>query len=308
MEEREKEVMNNFENEKYFALTNVDIDKIGDNEIDRTKHSETHGASWDAIGFENIEFILNKIEIAAREGKLLKDMSVDKTNKKLFYLLYPNAGSIRFCLLLKSRPKRDDLLMVAFYPLVYGIENEIAIIDKYKWKNKIEGEVTAIFNDNREISFFAPFFSKEFEDIPKRKIKVFLSGLVEYIKLASEKDIIIKEGNFYNVALNDFLADNPTKTKNDFPHVKVRIKGTILCIPSTYSSYYEFRSTIQSIETVSIVGIDVLKMKICLLKDEDKELNIFIYVAKNREECKKFKVGCDIEGIVMLRGYINNVF
>jgi hypothetical protein len=77
----------------------------------------------------------------------------------------------------------------SFYSVVKGIENAITILEKYEWENNLEGEIIADFNDAVEISFFSPFFCKEFVDVEFGKIDVFLAGIADNIEIADDTDL-----------------------------------------------------------------------------------------------------------------------
>jgi len=270
------------------------------------EHDETHGWAWNAIGFENTEYLLENIQKSLQNGTLLENMIIDNKDHKLFYIVYPNNNPVQICLLIKSNENSNNL--ESFYPLVEGIENELTIIDEYKWENELEGEIIADFKDIVEISFFSPFFSKEFSEYKNKKVKVSLAGIADGIEIADDNETIISEGPFFESQLNEFLNENPDKNKDDFEPMKLSMKGASVFLPTEYSSYYQFRSTVQSIEAVFFLNIELVKLKICLVRPANNDLNIFIYTTKNKINSKDLKIGDDIQGIVMLRGYIDYKF
>jgi hypothetical protein len=267
------------------------------------KHDETHGWAWDAIGFEDRDVLLENIQKSVQNGSLVENMIVDNNGRKVFYLVYPNNNPVQICLLIKS--DENENMLESFYPVVEGIENEITILEKHRWENNLEGEVIADFNDAVAISFFAPFFCKEFDNIKHKKTKVFLAGIADNIEIEDDEETTISEGPFYEVLLNEFLSENPGKTKDDFEPIKISMKGASVFLSTDYTSYFQFRGTVQAIETVSILDIEILKLKVCLVKPDDEDLNAYLYVSKNRVKYNELKIGCDIQGMVMLIGYID---
>jgi len=267
------------------------------------EHDETHGWSWDAIGCEDKKFLLLNIQKSLQNASLVENMIVNNNDNKIFYLVYPENNHVKLCYLIKSQ--KDANMMESFYPLVEGLENELTIKDTHKWENNLEGEVVAIFNEAIEISFFSPFFAKEFDNIQHQKIKVFLAGIADNVELADDNETIIDEGPFYEIRLNEFLSENPGKTKADFSPPVVSMKGASVLLPTDYTSYFQFRGTIQNIETVLLLNIEILKIKLCLVKPDDNDLNVYIYVSKDKVKYEEFNKGCDIQGVVMLSGYIN---
>jgi hypothetical protein len=268
------------------------------------KHDESHGWTWDAIGFDNREFLYRKLPDSVQNGGLVENMFND--TKKVFYSVNPICNPVQICILNVINESAKSISVDSFYPIVEGIENEITILDTYVWENNLEGEVIACFNDAVEISFFSPFYCKEFENIQEKTVKVFLAGIADSVNVVNdEDDLTINKGPVYEMQLNDFLAKSTDKTECDFGSVTVSFKSATVFLPTDYASYFQFRGQIQTIETVFLFDIEILKIKLCIVKADDKELNVYIYVSKNRVKYSELKTGCNIEGIVTLRGYID---
>lgn len=268
------------------------------------KHDESHGWAWDAIGLGDQNVLLNCIRETAQNGTLVEEKFIkdDERDIKAYYMKSPQNCSVQMCTLHKIKAEEKVVSIESFYPLLEGIENEITVTDTHVWENGLEGEVIGEFNEMPEVSFFAPFFYKDFADKKSGNVRVSLAGIANSISIPNDEEMKITKGPLYDMQLKEFLSENPDKTKDDFKHINVSMKGASMFFPTEYTSYFQFRSTVQSIETITALNVDVVKMKVCLVICEGKNLDAFIYTSKYNAAQIDLKVGDDIQGVVMLSG------
>jgi hypothetical protein len=267
------------------------------------EHFEGHGDHWNAIGFEDDE-ILKIIQESVEKGILAKNYIFEspKDNSKILPILYPESTTVQICSLILSKDNKNTI--ESFYPVLEGIKNQIIINTKFTWENNLEGEVEIFRDDNINLSFFAPFYQNNFANLTNgSKMEVYLSGLALFVEKAV-MEYNIDKGGIYEIALRDFLKDNPQKTKKDFPYVTLHMDGAIILLPTDEYSVYEYRGRIFDLEYVAFLGHKLAKAKVSLEKRDD-EYNIFInlYIAeKNIKDCE-LKIGNDIQGKIWLMGY-----
>jgi len=268
------------------------------------KHFEGHGDHWNALGFEDDE-ILGIIPESIEKGTLLrKYISELSDNSKISPILYPESNAVRICSLIVSRNNQNTA--EAFYPVLEGVKNEIIIDEKFTWGNNLEGEIEASCRDKINLSFFAPFYKHNFSNMEKgEKVDIYLSGLAFSVEKAI-MELEIEEGPLYEMALRDFIKDNPQKTKNDFPFVPVRMDGAVILFPTDTCALYEYRGIIHDLEHVTFLGKNIIKAKAPLVKDDDGYdvfANLYFFEG-NAKDCD-FKIGDEIQCVIWLTGYIN---
>jgi hypothetical protein len=268
------------------------------------EHSEVHGDHWNALGFEDNE-ALEIIQESIEKGVLAQNYIFDfpDNKSKILPMLYPESNAVQICSLIVSKNSKNTA--ESFYPVLQGIKNKVIIDDKFTWKNKLEGEVEISRINQFNLSFFAPFYHQNFSNLKKgTKAEVYLSGLAFF----AEKAVMqyeIEKGDMYEMALANFLRDNPQKTKRDFPFVTVRMDGATILFPTNQYSVYEYRGRIFDLEYVTFFGKKLAKTKVCLEKnDGENTLYINLYIAENNIRDCELKIGNDIQGVIWLMGYI----
>jgi hypothetical protein len=267
-------------------------------------HFEGHGDHWNALGFkddETLGIIQESIEKGTIDQNHIFQSSED--NSKLIPILYPEHNSIQICSLLISINGTNTV--ESFYPILEGIRNQVVINEKYTWENNLEGEVEIYRDDKINLYFFAPFFHKNFGMLKKgSKAEVYLAGLAFFVeKAATEYDI--KNGDLYEMALNNYLKDNPHKTRKDFPSVSINMDGSIILFPTDEYSVYEYRGKILDLEYVTFFGKNVAKTKI-FLENSENENNLYInlyFSGDNVRDCN-INIGDNIQCKFWLIGYM----
>ena len=267
------------------------------------EHSEVHGDHFNAIGFEDNE-LLENIPKFFENGILSKNNNYENIIEKykISYYLYPEINDVQICSLVLS--KNENNTLESFYPVLKGIKNSIIIEKKYTWENDFEGEIELLRSNSFNLSFFAPFYKNNFSNLSEgANIDVYLAGLAFFVEDAI-MSYNVDKGDIYEMALNDFLKDNPKKTKKDFPFVELHMDDAIILFPTNSYSVYEYRGKILDLDYFTFLDKKIAKMKICLEKKEDEyKMFINLYVSiKNLRNCE-LKVGKDIQCLFWLTGY-----
>jgi hypothetical protein len=267
------------------------------------EHFEGHGDHWNALGFSDEE-ALKIIPESIKEGVLAENNIYEfpETNDKILPIIYPKLNPVQICSLIVSSNGKNTA--ESFYPLVEGIKNDIVFYEKFTWENNLEGEVEINRDDRMNISFFAPFYKHDFSNTKKgMKEIVYLSALA----LSVEKPMMefeVKEGQFYEMQLNEFLKNNPNKTKHDFPPLIMHMDGSIILFPTNDYSVYEYRGKILDLNYIDFFGKKIAKTKVCIEKTDSAEtMYVNLYISENNIKNYELKVGNDLQAIIWLMGY-----
>ncbi|GHT50031.1 hypothetical protein FACS1894102_5270 [Spirochaetia bacterium] len=268
------------------------------------EHNEAHGDKWDALGFSDEE-ALDLIQESVQRGTTRKDMQskLNQSGYELVPIVYPEQRPVKICSLITMKP--DGNTADAFYPIFEGHKNTIKIINKYTWENGLEGEVEFFRDKQFDLSFYAPFYNKDFSNIEMNlEQEVYLAGLAFIVECVNEQKYEISKGDVYKMALQDFLKDNPGKTAIDFPSVTIHMAGAIILFPTSYSSEYEFRSRILSCEKFDVFNKTIYKVGIYLSKEDDVgKYKINLYASEKTLKGYLPKIGDEIQGALILSGY-----
>ncbi|GMO56094.1 MAG: hypothetical protein Ta2D_00320 [Rickettsiales bacterium] len=270
-----------------------------------TKHIEVHGDNWGAIfplsGEEEAENFAKLFKICVEGGKIQEKLISD--DKVLTPLLYPENNSLCGCSLIETKEQNN---LIVLFPFMEGLPNKLKIVDNYTWKNGYEGEITALFEEDREIDFFAPFYYKQLKDFKKDETKeVYISGLVHQIEKTNREDIVLTEGNLYDSMLQEFLDKNPNKTKADFENPVIKVGNMLMHLE--HNTLYGFSTRIvDDVEWIEFCDEKIAKMKIIGYDSFEGNDNLVINLYASKGVLKDFepKKGDDITGYCWLNGYL----
>lgn len=267
------------------------------------EHFEGHGDHFNALGFEDDE-ILENIPKFFENGILAKNYiyEISVENSRILPYMYPEINDVQICSLIESKNNKN--IIESFYPVLEGIKNSIVIGNKYTWENNLEGEIEIIREDNFNLSFFAPFYLNNFSDKKNGSdVEAYLSGLAFFVEEAM-MNFEVDKGDMYEIALRNFLNDNPGKTKGDFPSVTLHMDGAIMLFPTHSYSVYEYRGKILDLGYVTFLNKKLAKLKVCIEKTDEK-YNLFInlYVELNNVRNCELKIGKEIQCTFWLMGY-----
>jgi len=274
------------------------------------EHFIGHGDHWDAFGV-NSEQIAEIIQKTIQNGSVLREYvyKFPESNEATFPLIYPENNSVQVCSLHLSNSKEQSVMLKSIFPFFGGYKNSVVIHGKYSWGNDLEGEIEVMaegITDGREnISFFSPFFIQNFEDIDTGvKVDVYLAGLAYSIEPVLDIQFKMDSGRYYEMELENFLAENPTKSKDDFPYVLCNTDGLVALFSTNYYSEFQYRGKILELNYEYFENKKFAKVKICILRDYgDDKLFIYIYILEEKFNDYIPKIGDNIQGVVWLLGY-----
>ncbi|MDR3243475.1 MAG: hypothetical protein LBT79_01870 [Elusimicrobiota bacterium] len=268
------------------------------------EHFEAHGNRWEAFNYfggdENFtEVISNGIQKGVIDNKgTLED-------KSIVTICHPPNNDISLCSLIEKTNKGN--VFASMYPLMEGIPYKLLITAKYTWKNGIEGEIECKYPGTFNLSFFAPYYVKQFKNIELcKRYKIFLAGLAYMVENDTRTEFKIDKGDFYKIALKTFLEDNPNKTKKDFPYATVGMRNVSILLPTKYVSELEYRGPILDIEYTELLGVKIVKTKIRIVRTEEDEngLIINLYIPEPILNGYTPKIDDCIKGVMWLTGYM----
>jgi hypothetical protein len=272
--------------------------------IDKREHFEAHGDRWRAFGLTDEAILHEIIQPSLEKGKLIEESIYEfpETHDRILPLVYPEKNAIRVCSLVHSHDGKN--VIGSCFPLFQGIKTEAVIASTYTWENGYEGEVEIDNAEGVPISFFAPFYAREFLDLkPGEKTGVYLAGLA-YSCQKAQMEFSVDKGAFYEEQLKKFLQENPGEKKTDFPDPVISMDGLVMLFPTDTYSVFEYRATILSLKYEQFMGTTVARAKICIKRDEGKELiHIHLYIPENIYGNLNLEVGMDIQGTLDLAGY-----
>ena len=268
------------------------------------EHFEGHGDHWCAVGFKDARVVIENAPKAIKEGIAARGYIYDFPENKgqLVPIMYPPKGAVQTCYMLLATDTSNTI--ESFFPVLEGIKNRVVIGQKYPWEDGIEGEIEVDWTNLPSLSFFAPYFRHNFDKIePGAEVDVYLAGAA-YVVEKAPMEYQIESGGMYEVALQDFLRDNPQKTKDDFPYMTIYMDDAVMLFPTGVYSDYEYRGKILELEYIKFLGEKIAKTKVCIEKDNHGYKTLInLYIPENSVRGVKLEIGTDIMARIWLTGY-----
>ncbi len=287
------------------------------------EHFEALGGMWSAIYGNVAEFIKDYLVKSCQKGSLYW---TEKINEKLiFSLLYPGAKKRNpFIHIPELLKKGDDYVQIINYieddkpskthitacPVLKGIRNSLKIKETYAWENNGEGEVAAESLTVNELilNFFDPFycFDTKYGFKIDEVCDVYLSAIAYEAEKLEERDDVYTEGNYYEHCLEEFLKENPDKTKEDFEPVVVRMRAEHfrMFAHTETTSVTEIVGLIEDIKYIKALGKKFAVLKVNLEHREDNEyLYVNVYIPEHLLEKYKPEVNQGIHAMVHMFGF-----
>lgn len=202
----------------------------------------------------------------------------------------------------------ENNIFYASYPFFKGLKNELNIRQHIADGERIAGFIKLNKSDAYPMWMFNPFYAHSLSEINKSmkkgKGEFQVSALATKIEKTPETILKIDEGDMYKVALEDFLKENPNKTKEDFPYVKIDASHMSAIFPSEIEDEYEFSSDINDVEKFNFMGMNFYRMEIEILRDIDKGgIKVNLYANEDLLEGYEPKKGDNIRGYLQLQAY-----
>lgn len=267
---------------------------------------EALGEIWDWLNIPTqklpayIKYISENAFFLSKSKKQLSKQSYR------FAFVYPRwPVNIRFLLTTTADCANKTLNVSSFCILMQGYPNFLQIDETYAWKSGVEGYVSASTKNGPSVDFLAPLFYKEDEDYqPEIWVTVYLSALALTLQPAKTEVFKVSEGQTYEMMLNEFLQENPDKTKKDFPYIEMSTKKMTAFLPIEDASFYYYRAKILRVFSMDpFEEAEIFKLLVLLTGDSPKNsLKIYLYAKKRDLNGYTPQEGDFIEGNLWMYG------
>lgn len=270
------------------------------------KHSEVMGDVWAAL-FGDVEQFLHILPEELKNGKIISQGTIK--NRK-GYILADSRSSLPLLHLIREMNSKKNVY-VSSAPLLPGIERNVKLTDIHTWKNGGEGEFAgSIKKVPYHLYFYDPFFLTDKEKYVKNEeYKISLAALAYNIKLFKDYTFNVSKGPFYEMQLENFLKENPSKTKEDFESPVVRVSGEVfrMFFPSEIVSSFNGVGEVEDIFSCHLFDIPIYVLKVNFGHKGNDEFLVNLYVSS--KICKGYipKKGDVIETVCWLTGYFSGL-
>ena len=272
------------------------------------EHFEHLGYLWDGIYGKAENFTEEQFDNTIKKSTYYFDKTYGKTSYGAF--LYED--NRYFSILHYFKRIKEDTYYVSSCPILAGAKNKLILKKRHTWHNNIEGVFAAKSTTCNELllNFYDPFYALDKEKYNHNTRKnVYLSAVALNTLELKEEDHVFTEGSFYEHYLEEFLKENPNKTKDDFEPVIVQMRSEHfrMCMGKDTTCVYEIVGLIEDVKYTKILGKKTAVLKVNLEHREDKEfLYVNVYVAEHLLKKYKPKKNKAIVAVIWLNGYFDD--
>lgn len=268
------------------------------------EHFEGWGNFWQNL-YPDPEQGIKLFPEIIQNGTVCNNCHITNTINETALIQNPGDGDVRLGALLSKENKNEPFEFYSAYPILKGKLNEMTVESTSAWQNDIEGEVSAAVEDGVSLTFFAPFYFRDFSKfIPGQKMDIEISGFASQLQQVVISEFTVEEGPFYEHMLQEFLVENPDKTKTDFAAPVISTNGSTIFYPADIKWLYQFQTPVESVEKISVLDLSFFKLGAISHRFDAGNISYFIYVPEHLLNGYEPMVGDDIEGMVWLMGQI----
>lgn len=269
------------------------------------EHFEALGIVWDGIYGKAEDFVKKLQAELLKKSKFVFNITTSKY--KVGAYNYHNNYFFNILSYLGINDSKECLSLAC--PILKGIKNNVILKDNYAWKNQIEGVFAVQSQSTNEfiLNFYDPLFFANVRDFEFNKPQIIeLAGVALCAEKLEEKDYVFTEGNFYERCLEEFLKENPNKTKDDFEPVVIQMRAEDfrMCTGTDEVCIHKIVGLIEDIKYTKILGKKTAILKVNLEHKKDNEcLYINIYISEHLLKKYTPKIGEGIYASAWFTGY-----
>lgn len=267
---------------------------------------EALGNVNDAIYAPGAASLADRLPEFIEKGRIIKERTLREGDLLTMLFLYPGEGPVNMGLLVSNAGPENKMTVMSLYPVLRGRENRLKVENFKSWENGYEGMVSGDTGIIGLIAFFDPFFYYEHWNLKVgSKFDFELSALAFTLEIARNDEFEVTEGPLYEMALKEFLRDNPEKAKGDFPTPKVIMGSAQMLWPTNYTGEYHYRALVLDRQEVGFLQDRLWRFHLSLLIDEEAPSpEIWLYASPHIIKGATPKIGDYIEGFCWMEGFL----
>jgi hypothetical protein len=266
-----------------------------------------HGDHWKCVA--NLADVPKILSVMLQKGEVIEKVEVmadcfcDGQNViHTAFSISQNANLSAFALIVANEKSQSNEV-VSTYPVVKNGEKiTLKITDIKEWSNGVEAIIEGETESEHTISFFDTQYFKNKDKYKIGRIYIFTVTALGYnVEILKEKSF-----SFKGQQAVDWLAKiSKQPTFDEMGNVEpivFDLSNLVAYMPhSEYTDDAEFQSPVSEIKEVDFWGIRLYKLKICIFRDPD--IYIDLYVKTSFFEHKP-KINDPVRGLLWLQGYL----
>lgn len=218
--------------------------------VDARLHNEGLGHVWHALTGQDPAAIMPQIVATVlAQGGTRPAWQWKSGGQERILMAWPKDQPIRAAVLMAG-PENGQLKPVTAVPLLEGFPNDLAIEETHARGEGLGGDVAvSMLEDQKPMWFFDPLFDRDRADLTPGVTQTFwLGALALGIRKALLDEVSITQGQDYEEYADEWLKNNPGKSRLDVPPLKMEIRGKHFIMPGRAFGEYQLRALVEKVE------------------------------------------------------------
>lgn len=279
--------------------------------------SHGHGDHWGCFTEDVSGFIREYLPMTINEGTL---MTVVRKNEKIMTsaqkgsqrypagLFWPESD-LRFLslLMIDNEVKKNEILSA--YPFaISGVPQNLTIEDVIPWKNTIEGQIKVLVAETVPLTFFDTLYYINYPQyLIGESYQFSLSSFAYRFSVVEPEPIRIADPEAIRRLCSAGFGKPKTATDGQIEPIVIETKGmaSLIQIDGWDDDDYSFRAPVVEVEEAEFLGEPLWRVRATVLRVEDCELDLNIYVTRKvMGDGRMPMADDDIGGALWLQGYL----
>lgn len=223
--------------------------------------------------------------------------------------LYWPEGDLRFLSLIMIDNVAEKNEVLSAYPVaVCGIPQSLTIEEVIPWENGIEGQIKVLFAETVPLTFFDTLY---YINHPQYRIgdsyQFILAGFAYKFSVREAEPIVIDNPEAIQRLRSVGFHKPKDGADGQLEPIVIQTKGmaAFLQLEGWDDDDYSFRAPVIEVEEMEFLDEPLWRVRATVLRVEDHEFDLSIYVTKKVMEDRQLpRAGDDIEGALWLQGYL----
>lgn len=269
-----------------------------------------HGDHWQAL-YSPEEYVQTKLKRDLKEGIFVGSADCvdveDRTDRtEQVHCLRWGSDWLSNQILVVSNSARQSNFLFSGYPVMLdGLNAQVTISKVEPWEYGIEGWVRGTVTEaEASICFFDTMYFAGTAGLKEGDVVEYsLAGLAYFLRPIQMRSFAVREGKLREMQRQQRLDDGESVEEASQP-VEVRLTGAAIFLPRDGDACDEaqLQGVIETIDTFEHDGQKIYRMEMVLMRPDDNEFRLPVFVAERALNGYEPRLGDDVEGVLWVQG------
>lgn len=269
-----------------------------------------HGDHWDAL-YPPDEYVRQKLKRDLKEGCFIGSedcVDVEDRTDRTERVHCLRWGSNRFAnqiLVVSNSAKQSNFLFSGYPVMLDGMCTKVTISEVEPWEYGIEGWVRGTVTEaEASVCFFDTMYFAGTAGLKEGDVVEYsLAGLAYFLRPIQMRSFEVSEGKLWEMQKQKRLDEGESIEEASRP-VEVHLTGAAMFLPRDGDARddAQFQGVIETIDTFEHDGKKIYRMEMVLMRPDDEEFRMPVFVAERALNGYEPRLGDDVEGVLWVQG------